>query len=103
MDQVDSVNLTYNYLDECYEYTDSLESTIGGLNAAIDSGKVAEGHLKTAVSKAEATNKINNSIIKELKSDNKSCERKLKFNKFVARFSSGMLVILGGVLLLSNI
>ena len=102
MDQVDSVNLTYDYLDECYEYTDSLESTIGFLHAIIDSGKAAENHLKDALDLEEKINFVNSTIISELKSDNKRCQRKLRFNKFVARFSSGILIILGGILLLSN-
>lgn len=103
MDQVDSVNLTYDYLDECIEYSDSLESTIGRLSRVIDRGKEAEGLLNDALDLQKKINSLNDIIISELKSDNKSCERKLKFNKFVSRFSSGILVIMGGLLLLSNV
>lgn len=99
MNQVDSINFTYDYLVECDEYQDSLESTIVGLGAVVDSGLVAEDHLKTALGKSESMNDINNLIIDEYKKDNKKLRRKLKLYKFGVAILSVSTAILAVIVL----
>jgi len=103
MNQVDSINLTYQYVEECEEYQDSLQSNIAGLHAVIDSGLVAEDHLKYALNKSEGINDINDLIVESLNLDNKKLKRKLRLNKFVARITSVAAIILVAIILVPGV
>ena len=95
MDQVDSINLTYDYLDECKEYTDSLLSTITGLHGVVEKGKTGEAKLKEALTTQEDINEASGQIIEQQKKDYKRQGRKLKLYKFGATVFGVAAVVLG--------
>ena len=100
LDQVDSLNLTYSYLDECEEYSDSLEKINVGYKSLVNQGLKIESKLRNVLSDKDKIITTNNEIIKEYESIDSKQKRKIKILKLTRNILAGATAVLLIVVLL---
>ena len=100
LSQVDSLNITYSYLDECREYSDTLETVVLKFNEIIREGKEAEVSLRKVINSKNNILDKSNELVFELESEAKKNKKKLKFFKLTTSILGGIAAVLLIIVLL---
>ena len=94
LDQVDSLNLTYSHLEQCDEYTDSLELNIRSYMRLVNQGKKIEHNLKAIIDDKDEIISANNEIVKEYENRDAEQKRKIKILKLTRNILAGATAVL---------
>jgi len=100
LSQVDSLNITYSYLDECREYSDTLETVVLEFHEIIEEGKVAESQLRKVINSKNDILDKSNELVFELENEIAKKEKKMKFLKLTTSILGGIAAVLLIVVLL---
>jgi cell shape-determining protein MreC len=94
LSQVDSLNFTYSYLDECKEYTDSLEGTIVGYKNLNEQSQRVEEGLRSVISEKTKIIELEQELIGEYQQYDAKQKKKIKRLRFFTRVLGSVSVIL---------
>ena len=94
LSQVDSLNFTYSYLDECQEYTDSLEVTIVGYKNLNEQSQRIEKGLRDVIADKTALIEEEEKLLGEYVEYDAKQKKKIKRLNFFTKILGGVSVVL---------
>lgn len=94
LSQVDSLNFTYSYLDECTEYRDSLERSVVGLKVLYNAGKRIERGLKEVIEGKNQIIEEERVLLEEYVAYDAKQKKKIKRLKFFRTLLGGVSAVL---------
>lgn len=95
MDQVDSLNLTYDHLDECQERVVLLEQNADHFIAIVNQGIVIEHELNEQLEIRDTLISERDTFIQYQRKQNKKLKRQNKILKIITPVLAGTTIIFG--------
>ena len=92
-DQLDSAVITAEYLDECKEYRDSLESTMVIMIDAAEIGEAIQNEQEARIATKDSLSDVKDNFIEYQRKGNKKLKRQNKVLKFITPFAVGAAII----------